>query len=311
MSQLKLLPGGAGELFVDFFGHRCRAVVVDGVTLLAAVDVGAALGLTGDGAQITRGVPDEEKGLISIQPKGFPQDAWGITMSGAVTLALSRRRGAPGGIREKLDAAMVALATGAAPAAPAIAAQEIAALHAKIDALTALVRAIPVVEPRVVARLVAEVDAARDDVRQERKARERTVAVALLERVRAHVEVAPLDAELDVRVVAAACGEPLDRAGLYRVAAALSQVGWVRGRQRREDGRVARTWTRPATVTEADVLRALRAERGPVGADVLAARYRWRRTAVRELLARLGDAGRVRYVRERSVQGWEIVPEVV
>jgi hypothetical protein len=121
MSQLKLLPGGAGELFVDFFGHRCRAVKNDaGVTLLAAVDVGEALGLAGNGETVTRWLPDQEKGAESFRTPGGNQSMAGVTMEGAMMLALSRRRGAPGGIREKLDAAMVAMGTGAPPTDPVL-----------------------------------------------------------------------------------------------------------------------------------------------------------------------------------------------
>jgi hypothetical protein len=50
MDQMKLLPGSAGEVFVDFLGQRIRGAMVDGVTYMAAADVGRALGLEGDGA---------------------------------------------------------------------------------------------------------------------------------------------------------------------------------------------------------------------------------------------------------------------
>ena len=214
-----------------------------------------------------------------------------------------------------MDALVLALGTGAVPALglppAALPDPRMDAVISRLDALTALVRAIPVLDPRAAARLLVEADVAREDVRRERKARHRVVPPALLEAVRVWLDTQPLDAEIDPHRAATACGVARDRSGILLVAEVLGQLGMVRGPRRRDTG-LQRTWVRPGTVTEADVLRALRAEMGPVGADGLAKRYRWPRQAVREMLLALEKAGRVEFGRHGPKgQGWRVRPEVV
>ena len=99
-------------------------------------------------------------------------------------------------------------------------------------------------------------------------------------------------------------------AGKYKrrsdaIKAGHARVGWVP-----KTGKPA-TPKRPA-LTESDVLRALRAEMGPVGADGLAKRYRWPRQSVREMLLAMEKAGRVEFGRHGPKgQGWRVRPEVV
>lgn len=257
MDQMKLLPGSAGEVFVDFLGQRIRGAMVDGVTYMAAADVGRALGLEGDGGQVARLLDDKDRTLI---PNQGSRSVVGVTMAGAMAMALARRRGAPEGIREKLDAVVLALGTGAAAALATPPNPELAALRQEVATLTALVRAIPAPNVEDVARAVA-------------------VALETWE------------------------------AGKYKrrsdaIKAGHARVGWVP-----KTGKPA-TPKRPA-LTEADVLRALRAEMGPVGADGLAKRYRWPRQPVREMLVALEKAGRVEYRHVRHEQGWRVRPEVV
>ena len=113
-------------------------------------------------------------------------------------------------------------------------------------------------------------------------------------------------------VVARAVAVALEtwEAGKYKrrsdaIKAGHARVGWVP-----KTGKPA-TPKRPA-LTESDVLAALRAELGPVGADNLARRHGWGRQPVREMLLGLEKAGRVEFGRHGPKgQGWRVRTEVV
>lgn len=100
-------------------------------------------------------------------------------------------------------------------------------------------------------------------------------------------------------------------AGKYKRRSDAIKAGHARAVAAGWDPRKPVTPKRPV-VTEADVLAALRAELGPVGADNLARRHGWGRQAVREMLLAMEKAGRVEFGRHGPKgQGWRVRPEVV
>lgn len=76
----------------NFHGKPLRVLVQGGRLWWIASEVGVILGMEGNGNRVTRPLDPDEKGVLTMDTLGGPQDVVGITESGLYSLILKSRK---------------------------------------------------------------------------------------------------------------------------------------------------------------------------------------------------------------------------